>query len=296
MPSSLTRHQDPYPHWAFETPSGDRLRLVPERGGLLSEWRCGGREILYFDRERFADPAKSVRGGMPILFPICGNLPGDRLPLPQGEFHLPQHGFARDQPWSLESAADGSGVRMVLEHNSATLQHYPFRFRLQLDLTLEPGGLAIAVSVAHLAPGEPGSGPMPYSLGLHPYFRVSDPATALLEGLPPRCFDHLQMAETDTAAQLQRLGAGVDLLAPSPGAVHLSDPAADLTVTMQTRTPLDQAVIWSEPPRPMVCLEAWTAPRQALISGERRLELAPGEAHSLHCRYTVTLPATGPSA
>ncbi|MEI7953452.1 MAG: galactose mutarotase, partial [Synechococcaceae cyanobacterium ELA182] len=61
----LQRCLEPYPHWLYRDPrSGDSLRIVPERGGLVSGWSCGGREILYLDAERFADPALSVRGGM----------------------------------------------------------------------------------------------------------------------------------------------------------------------------------------------------------------------------------------
>ena len=65
-------HRDaPYPHWEFQdSDSGDRLRLVPERGGLIAGWRCQGRELLYLDEARFTDPTLSVRGGMPVLFPI----------------------------------------------------------------------------------------------------------------------------------------------------------------------------------------------------------------------------------
>jgi galactose mutarotase-like enzyme len=37
----------------------------------------------------------------------------------------------------------------------------------------------------------------------------------------------------------------------------------------------------------MVCLEPWTAPRQALVGGDRRLLLAPGENGDLHCRYRL---------
>ena len=66
----------PYPHWEFVHPgSGDRLRVVPERGGLVTEWLCNGREVLYFDQERFADPAKSIRGGIPVLFPVWFSAP-----------------------------------------------------------------------------------------------------------------------------------------------------------------------------------------------------------------------------
>jgi len=38
-----------------------------------------------------------------------------------------------------------------------------------------------------------------------------------------------------------------------------------------------------------VCLEAWTAPLQALISGDRLLQLVSGASHRLHGRYEVSI-------
>ena len=113
MAMTLRQLSTPYAHWEYVHPqSGDRLRVVPERGGIVTEWRCNGREILYFDQSRYADPTQSIRGGIPVLFPICGNLPGDRLPLKSGEATLKQHGFARGLPWQLELLDDQSGVRL----------------------------------------------------------------------------------------------------------------------------------------------------------------------------------------
>jgi galactose mutarotase-like enzyme len=45
--------------------------------------------------------------------------------------------------------------------------------------------------------------------------------------------------------------------------------------------------VWTDPPRPMVCLEPWTAGRGALNSGERLLMVQPGESLELSCRYRV---------
>jgi hypothetical protein len=65
----LIQRGTPYPHWEFSDPaSGDLLRVVPERGGLISGWRCAGHEVVYLDLERFLDPSQSVRGGFPVLF------------------------------------------------------------------------------------------------------------------------------------------------------------------------------------------------------------------------------------
>jgi galactose mutarotase-like enzyme len=274
------------PHWRFTDPaSGDALTLVPDRGGLVTGWCCGGEEILYFDAERFADPAKSVRGGIPVLFPICGNLPGDALVLSQGRFPLAQHGFARDLPWSIAPLADGSGVALRLEDGPQSRPHFPFAFALELELRLQPGALAITARVSHR--GEAGTDPLPFSLGLHPYIAVADLSRVRLEGLPADCFDHLTMAPAATADQLSRLEQGVDFLCSGRGPVRLVDPAGGRAVTLHPAAPMDLVVVWSDPPRPMLCLEPWSGPRGALSTGERRLLVPPGDSLELGCRYTV---------
>jgi galactose mutarotase-like enzyme len=128
---------------------------------------------------------------------------------------------------------------------------------------------------------------MPFSLGLHPYLAVSDPASVRLEGLPARCLDHTTLTPADTAPLLGRLGQGVDLLAEATGPVRLRDPLAGRTIVLDASPPFDLVVVWTDPPRPMVCLEPWTGPRGSLVSGERRLDLAAGESLALRARYRV---------
>ncbi len=277
----------PYAHWEFVHPSsGDRLRVVPERGGLVTEWLCNGREMLYFDQERYADPAKSIRGGIPVLFPICGNLPNDCLPLASGDFTLKQHGFARDLPWQIALLADQSGVMLSLEDSADTRKAYPFGFRIQMEIRPLNAALEISISISNSSEAE--TEPMPFSFGLHPYFNVSDLSRSAVEGLPDRCFNHLEMAEAETAAQLRRLAEGVDFLAHATGPVTLVDEQAGTRLQLQHHEPMDLTVVWTEPPRAMVCLEPWTGPRQALISGDRRLQLGAGESTTLSCRYSVS--------
>jgi len=277
----------PYAHWEFVHPSsGDRLRIVPERGGLVSEWLCNGREVLYFDQERYADPAKSIRGGIPVLFPICGNLPDDSLPLASGSYTLKQHGFARNLPWTLELLEDQSGVRLSLVDTADTRAAYPFAFRVQMDVRPVASALEIVTTVFNTS--EAGGEAMPFSFGLHPYFNVTDLAQTQLEGLAPRCLNHLEMADAETASQLSRLPDGVDFLTRPAGPVTLVDAAAGTRLQLQHQEPMDLTVVWTEPPRPMVCLEPWTGPRQSLISGDRKLELAAGQSITLTCRYAVS--------
>jgi galactose mutarotase-like enzyme len=280
-PSGASSH-----HWRFIDPaSGDSLTVVPERGGLVTGWCCGGSDVLYFDAERFADPTKSVRGGIPVLFPICGNLPGDELVLSQGRFPLAQHGFARDLPWSIAPLADGDGVVLRLEDGPQSRPHFPFAFALDLELRLQPSALAITARITNR--GEAGTAALPFSLGLHPYIAVADLSRVRLEGLPQSCLDHLTMAPAATADQLSRLEQGVDLLCTGQGPVRLVDPAGGRVVSLHPSAPMDLVVVWSDPPRPMLCLEPWSGPRGALSTGERSLLVPAGESLELGCRYSV---------
>jgi galactose mutarotase-like enzyme len=81
----------------------------------------------------------------------------------------------------------------------------------------------------------------------------------------------------------------VDLLAdPTGDSVRLVDAGSGQVISLELTAPLDLAVVWTEPPRPMVCLEPWTAPRGSLATGDRRLELEPGQAMQLRCRYVCS--------
>jgi galactose mutarotase-like enzyme len=280
---ALIQQEAPYRHWEFNDPSsGDVLRIVPERGGLISGWRCGDREVVYLDLERFLDPAQSVRGGFPVLFPITGGLPNNQLPLPQGTFTLSQHGFARQLPWSLEPLADGRGVQLQLTDTPETLLAYPFQFLLSMEVRLAPSALEISTTVTNRS-----QEPMPFSFGLHPYFNLSSLDGVRFEGLPDECLNHLNMAPAATAGQMECLADGIDLLVRPSGPVRLVDGAAGATLELQLSHPLDLVVLWTEPPRPMVCIEPWSGPRQALLSGDRKIELTPGEAAVLNTRYAL---------
>ena len=280
----LLQQTAPYPHWEFSDPvSGDVLRVVPERGGLISGWRCNGHEVVYLDLQRFLDPDQSVRGGFPVLFPMTGGLPNNELPLPQGIFKLAQHGFARQVPWELAALPDGRGVQLILSETAETLQVYPFRFQLTMDVRLAPGALEISATVENRDQAV-----MPFSFGLHPYFNLSSLETVRFEGLPAQCLNHLTMEKAATADQMEQLATGIDLLVEPTGSVRLVDDTAGTTLELELTTPLDLVVLWTEPPRAMVCMEPWSAPRQALLSGDRKIELNPGDSTTLATRYRLT--------
>ena len=42
-------------------------------------------------------------------------------------------------------------------------------------------------------------------------------------------------------------------------------------VTLNHPYPFDLGVIWSDPPRRMICLEPWTSPRNSFVDGFRKV-------------------------
>ena len=82
----------------FDKATQSSLVVVPERGGIIISWTVQGDEMFYLDKERLKDPSLSVRGGIPLLFPICGNLPDDTYSHQNQTYTLKQHGLAERPP------------------------------------------------------------------------------------------------------------------------------------------------------------------------------------------------------
>ena len=280
MPVIFAKKKSPYPHWEYSNPEFDSLiRIVPERGGLITEWRSEGKELLYFDLERFLHKDKSVRGGIPILFPICGDLSEGYL-IRGKKYFLKQHGFARDLPWSIDLLKDKSGIRLKLCDTKDSLSSFPFSFTLLMDVCLKEKSLQIAVKVYNQSQES-----MPFSFGLHPYFQVSNTQKIKIDGLPQKCIDQTNMKVTNSSDQIRILDKGVDFLSYPSCSVKLFDCLSRNVIELMHQEPMDTTVIWTDPPRQMVCLEPWTSPRNSLVTGDRKLEIKPEEYMELFTTF-----------
>jgi len=272
MTVNFAKKTSPYSHWEYSNSEFDSLiRIVPERGGLITGWRSEGKELLYFDLERFLDKNKSVRGGIPILFPICGDL-SEGFAIGGKKYCLKQHGFARDLPWSICLIEDNSGIRLNLSDSEDSRLSYPFFFNLQMDVYLKQKSLQISVKIHNRSKDT-----MPFSFGLHPYFNVSNLQKIKIDGLPGKCIDQTNMKVTNASDQIRILDKGVDFLSYPSCSIKLFDSFSRNIIELSHQEPMDTTVIWTDPPRQMVCLEPWTSPRNSLLTGDRKLEVEPQE-------------------
>jgi galactose mutarotase-like enzyme len=254
-----------------------RLEIVPERGGIVTRWQIQGQNILYLDAERFANPQLSIRGGIPILFPICGNLP-DNLYLRNGkQYTLKQHGFARDLPWEVgEQKTDNcASLTLILNSNEQTRAVYPFDFQLAFTYQLQENCLKILQRYTNHSDEV-----MPFSTGLHPYFSVSDKSQLSFD-IPASQYQDQQSQEIHPFTgtfDCDRDEIDVAFKSLSRHSTSLTDNRRRLKIAIDYSDIYSTLVFWTVKGKDYVCLEPWSAPRNALNTGEKLTYLEPGNS------------------
>ncbi|MFQ3617328.1 MAG: aldose epimerase [Cyanobacteriota bacterium] len=285
----VSQHQAQYLTYALTDSATDaRLEVVPERGGIITRWSVQGRDILYLDEARFADPSLSVRGGVPILFPICGNLPNNAYTYNGQTYLLKQHGFARDLPWQVThtEALDRASITINLSSSDYTRSLYPFEFSLDFTYILEGNRLVLQQQITNS-----GNTIMPFSLGLHPYFAVSDKARLDFD-IPST--QYVDQRTQETHAYMDGFDFNqdeIDVLFRKLAfqSATVEDFRQNLKLRLDFDDPYRMLVFWTLKGKDFYCLEPWTGPRNALNTGDHLIELAPGGTVRTSFRITVQL-------
>lgn len=110
-----------------------------------------------------ADPKVWARHA-PVLFPIVGQVQDGAYVYKNNQYHMSQHGFARDSEFELtDRTANSLTLRLAFDKSSLLI--YPFRFKLVIQYVLEEQRLTSNYQVHNLDHEE-----MYFSLGLHPGF------------------------------------------------------------------------------------------------------------------------------
>lgn len=112
-----------------------------------------------------ADPAVWGRHA-PLLFPLVGRLPDDTYYHQGRAYQLPQHGFARDQEFTVLHQSPTQLVFQLLS-GAQTLPVFPFAFELLVTYTLRAAVLTVGWQVRNPAADQP----LLFSIGAHPAFR-----------------------------------------------------------------------------------------------------------------------------
>ena len=164
-----------------------RVRINSHGAELTSLQRRDLNDLEYIWQ---ADPAQWGRHA-PLLFPIVGRLPEDTYLYKGQMYKLPQHGFARDQEFTLLHE-DATSLTLQLMASAASQAVFPFEFDLRVRYELRGTTLTVGWHVRNpaAAPHE-----LLFSIGAHPAFRCPL--------LPGEQFEEYYF-EFDHPVQLQR--------------------------------------------------------------------------------------------
>ncbi len=275
MTFTITQNQNQYLTYCLKDEEADAyLEVVPARGGIITRWQICGEDILYLDTERFKDPNLSVRGGVPILFPICGNLPDNSYQYQGQNYSLKQHGFARDLPWQVSKQSSETAASLTLELNSneATRQVYPFDFQLIFTYQLQGNSLKIHQKVINLSPER-----MPFSIGFHPYFQVTDKTRLSFDIPSSQYLDQrtktLHSYSGNFDFNLEEIDAAFPQITRHQSS--FSDSYHQRQIVLGYDDLYTTLVFWTLKDKNYICLEPWSAPRNALNTGEHLTYLEP---------------------
>ncbi|WP_295534375.1 aldose 1-epimerase [uncultured Pseudacidovorax sp.] len=284
-------------HWLEH--AGQRLAVVPSRGGAVAAWQWlppegppldlwrpwDGSDDLYRQASFAMVPWSNriAQGG----FAAAGRLHAMQ-PNRVGEPY-PIHGDGWLQPWQLRQSAPGE-LEMTLWSDG--FGGSPYRFFARQVLRLREQGLDQWVEVRH-----EGDGPLPYGLGLHPWFvRTADTriqaavAGVWLSGNDPIPTSRSRALPPDWCLPegMPAHGSFIDnAFYGWDGLARVRWPSRGLQVQLRQVEPVVRSdghcLVYRPPQGEAFCLEPITHPIDAFhLPGQEGLRLlAPGESMRL---------------
>lgn len=268
----------------IEESTSSRIQVCPERGGIVIGCQLHGLEVFYLDKATFEHPTANIRGGNPILFPICGQLENKSYTWNGKSYEMANHGVARTSVWDVTGTnTDGeASITIVLRSNEETKQSYPFDFELSFTYALVNGELHIRQQYRNLTEGEP----MPFYAGFHPYFNA-DAKNLAYENDATTYLDYNDMVEKPFTGELDLDGMveSVTLLGsvkreiafPVSGGARVRMTYDDIFKYLQ---------LWSVQDKPFVCVEPWMAMTGELNRQEELVMLEAGG--TLNANLTIS--------
>ncbi|EAK9422151.1 aldose 1-epimerase family protein [Listeria monocytogenes] len=102
----------------------------------------------------------------PVLFPTVGRLVDDTYLVDGKQYHLGQHGFARDRDFQVIEQTENM-VRFELDADEDSLAIYPYKFKLSIIYTIEKNTVVVSYEVENTDNKR-----IYFSIGAHPAFHL----------------------------------------------------------------------------------------------------------------------------
>ncbi|MEQ8705294.1 MAG: aldose 1-epimerase [Phaeodactylibacter sp.] len=287
-----------YEAYLLSDPTGaHQLKLVPAFGACVIDLRLHGQTVL----DTYQTPkemsinrwAKNV-----LLYPFPNRLKhgqyeweGQRYEFPVNDVPTNNalHGFGTEQTMEVaakEASVEHAQIRCRFSYDGQ-LDYYPFPFRFEVAFTLRSGALEIGLSVENT-----GKTALPFGMGWHPYFRISDDLGNHHLHLPPcemvgvdaEMIPTGKRYEYTTFSQPRRIGMEVldncFALQQQEGRVQIQLSYADQQLGYWQEvgeSGFSFVQLFTPPHRTCLAIEPMTCNIDAFNNGEGLMRVEPGE-------------------
>lgn len=261
------------------------IEIVPERGGIISTFVVKDRPVLYLDKSTLIDRKKNIRGGIPILFPICGPLKNDTYSVNGQQYPMKQHGFARNCAWDVADVSaeeDSASIKLELRNNEDTYAQFPFKFKLIYEYKLS--GSALSVNAAYINQDEQ---PMPFYAGYHPYFQVEDKNQLEIE-IPSQTYTETKsgsIVNNRFNYEQDEINAFYHDLTGNN--FHITDPLQKRKINVRFDPIYKHIVVWTLKGKNFICVEPWMAENDAFNTKEDLVYVQPGQELTSNVTFNV---------
>lgn len=273
---SVREYEDKFKMYELrEESTNSSISLCPERGAIITSFAVGGKEILYLDKDTFYDLNANIRGGIPILFPISGQLREGKYELDGKTYFMRNHGFARINSWEVINTSEDNkaSITLRLKDNEETRRAYPFEFELLFTYILKDGKLIIEQEYCNKSDET-----MPIYAGFHPYFNAEGKdieykttATKYLD------YNDMKIKEYKGRLDLTSMAESAIFLDAKEKEISFEVPNLNRSIVLKYGKEFKYVVVWSVKDKKFVCVEPWMAPNQAFNTLEDLCYIKPQE-------------------
>jgi len=265
---------------------GSWLRVAPDRGGIITSFGVENDEILFLNKETLYDPKKNIRGGIPILFPISGQLENGEYEWNGKVYKMKNHGVARNQPWEVidtDLNETKATVTLRLVSNEDTMKEYPFQFEVIFSYTITKNELSIDQVYRNASDGS-----MPIYAGFHPYFKTSSKdLTYQTDTKSYLDYNTMEVNSFNHSLDLTNKKESLVLLDSMKKEISFELPELRKNVTMRYGDEFKYIVLWTEAEQEFICVEPWMAMTDELNRKEELVMVEPGK--SLHTSLVISV-------
>ncbi len=275
-----------------DTDNNSFISVIPELGGMVSEFRIDGEDVLYFDKELYASEFANMEvGGNPFLFPITGRLTNGSYIANGSEYFMEKHGFAHKMPWQVRDIKEGNEGKIIIElkQNEESLKSYPFKFRVALTYILK--GNSLYIYQEYMNEGEE---EMPFYSGFHPFFKVRDKKDLRFDIYAEKYVDCTDGYADYYRSRIKEYNGAIDFGLPIDyifplkkkeiNEFSIQEQGKKLTVEMSEE--YEFLVMWTLKGKDFICVEPWMSAPDAFNTGKGIIKLRPGDSKQAWVKIT----------